>query len=233
MPTKVKKPLKLSAWSYSRLSTYETCPARARYAFIDKHPEVSSKAMERGSKIHSLAAGFVNSTIRTPLPDELKPFKDEFVKARVMKLKAPGSVLVEAKLAFTNTHEVVDWFHEDVWMRVGIDLVLNHETKKLPVLIDIKSGKRNGSHAEQIELYAVAYFLAYPGAEKVDTQLWYVDLGEEEHELFTRERSTELLAKWTKRADKMISDRKYLARPGPACSFCPFASSKRGPCKFG
>ena len=45
-----KNPVK--SWSYSAYALYDQCPAKYRYAKIDKLPEPRSEALERGDRIH-------------------------------------------------------------------------------------------------------------------------------------------------------------------------------------
>ena len=49
----------INRWSHSRLSTYESCPKKAFYRYVKKHPEESHPAAERGIKIHNLAEQYI------------------------------------------------------------------------------------------------------------------------------------------------------------------------------
>ena len=108
---------KITAGSYSRISTYEGCARKARYKFVDRIKEPSNAAMERGSTIHEVAAKYITDGGR--LPKELKLFSEEF-KA----LRAHKHVSVEQQWAFDKDWKKCEW---DDWnfarMRIICDVV--------------------------------------------------------------------------------------------------------------
>ena len=46
---------RITTWSYSRWTTYEDCPARARYKFLDRLPDPSGPGEDRGTALHKAA----------------------------------------------------------------------------------------------------------------------------------------------------------------------------------
>ena len=75
--TKEKYPGLIKAWSFSRLSDYQKCPAMAKFKYLDKivNPDdQKSEALHRGARIHELAEGYLKGTIAR-LPKELKSLK--------------------------------------------------------------------------------------------------------------------------------------------------------------
>ena len=53
----------INRWSHSRLSTYESCPKKAFYRYVRKHPEETHPAAERGIKIHNLAEQYIKGEL--------------------------------------------------------------------------------------------------------------------------------------------------------------------------
>ena len=190
----VKRVDRIKSWSYSRYSTYEKCPALAKYKFIEKRQEPGSTAMDRGSDIHLMAEHAVKGTTppatdfktlsgaeadstrlllkKGQLPNELLRFKDEFSAARKTK-----GVETELMLAFTPQWDACDWRDWNrAWVRIKIDLLLPPTTQTPTVrVIDHKTGRPRDDYGEQLELYAVGAFLRYPQAMVADTRLWYLD----------------------------------------------------------
>jgi hypothetical protein len=227
-----KKVQKITAWSYSRWSQYEECPAKAKYKFLDKLPEPGSPAMERGSAIHQLAEKVVLEK-RSKIPEELVRFAAEFREVR----RAKG-VETELELAYTRDWEPCDWKDWDhAWVRIKIDLLVPIDKGKVLSIVDHKTGRPKPAYAPQLELYALGALLRYPQANSARARLWYLD-----HGIISPERHTEgvypqsavpaLKKKWEQRVIPMLSDKKFAPRPGNYCRWCTFSKAKLGPCRF-
>lgn len=212
------------AWSYSRLKTWEECPAKAKYKFIDRLPEPDSPYAARGSDIHKLAERYLKDDL-DEMPVQLKEV-DEYIEA----LKIPG-VQTEMQIAFDKDWKPTGWFAPNVYCRVVFDAA-NPEPLKVTVT-DHKTGKkREQEHIDQLRLYALASFMYWPEIEEVNAQIIYIDHGERLRMTFTRSTVPELLTYWTTRADKMRSDDVFAATPSPSCKYCHYRKSNGGPCRF-
>ena len=60
---------RITSWSFSRWNVYNTCPAQAKYKFIDKLPEPGSPAMDRGSAIHKGVEQYILGAAAKPPAD--------------------------------------------------------------------------------------------------------------------------------------------------------------------
>ena len=49
----------IDRWSYSRLGTYESCPKKAYYSYVEKIPQEQHPAAQRGTRIHQLAEDYI------------------------------------------------------------------------------------------------------------------------------------------------------------------------------
>ena len=235
MPTKPVQ--RISAWSFSRWSTYATCPAKAKYSILDRIKEPSNKAMERGSAIHELAEHYVQGKM-TKLPDELKLFKKEF---ELLKKSKPQSELSATfKQDWTQT-TWDDW--TGAWVRVKIDVLVPPSKAGVMHVNDYKTGRpKTEGYKEQLELYAIAGFLLYPQATEARTNLWFLDHGkisgaDAEHNptnegVFQRKELPKLIKVWERRVEPMLSDTRFAPKPGPYCTWCYFSKNKAGPCRF-
>ena len=254
MPT--PRAQRITSWSYSRYATYEECPRKARYKFIDRLKEPGSKAMDRGSDIHLLAEHAVKGTAPLPtdlksfapvektravqqlkkkqLPEHLVNFQEEFDAVRKIK-----GVQAELELAFTVDWDPCGWRDWDrAWVRVKIDLLLPPTTKEPVVeVIDHKTGRPRDGYEEQLELSAVAGLLRYPQAEAARARNWYLDHGviapdDPDKGVFPRKQLPKLQKLWVQRTKPMLSDTVFAPNPGPACRWCHFRKSNGGPCEF-
>lgn len=219
----------VTAWSYSRYADYKQCPAKFKYKHLERRPDPGSAAMQRGNVIHTLAENYIKKGGR--IPPELKGVKDE------LKFLRENNATAEEAWGFRNDWEWIGrpgWFGDDVWFRAKTDVRLLYEDNTL-LLGDWKTGKKYYSNEEQIELFALAGYLRFPGMDKVDTRLWYTDADPTDNEIHREYTAAEMEAikkDWTKRVVPLFKDRKFAPTPNDKCGWCPFSKAKGGPCKF-
>jgi hypothetical protein len=221
-------PNAVTAWSYSRLAQWETCPAQFKYKHLDKLKEEQSAAMARGDKIHKAAAVYVTSPATTR-PTELSKFSQLIDELRDM----PADIrVVEQQWGFNKNWRPTGWFGKDTWLRVILDAGVVYPDGTADV-VDFKTGKKYGTNADQMELFALATFCRYPHLNHVTTRLWYLDSGDEEVAEFEQSDRTEMQQKWEARVTPLFADTVFAPRPNEKCLWCAFARSKNGPCRFG
>lgn len=237
------------AWSWSRLQTYEQCPAKAKYSYLDKIEEPKNNAMLRGSAIHKMAEDYVNKGGR--LKDELKLYKKFFDEVRLLKKRKDVEIFTELQNALTDKWGPTTWFGKDAWLRVIVDLAILLKAERKLRLVDHKTGKVNLDGAVQLELYAVWGFLTYPDVDVIDGELWFLDqlpgsrhvvrfyrngppkgLEAIEGVVVNPNSHKKLIAKWEKRATPLLKDTKFAPRANDKCRWCYFSKAKDGPCKY-
>ena len=109
------------AWSYSRLSDYESCPKMFEAKNITKTVKfVGNAATERGKKLHkALERDVIRVGHGRPFISQellhVKPIIEGFVKLH-------PQIATEQQLAFKVDLGVCDWFDKDVWLRAIIDV---------------------------------------------------------------------------------------------------------------
>lgn len=236
-----RKPLqRITAWSFSRYSTYIICPLQAFFKYTKKIQGPTNDAMSRGKKIHKDAELYCLGE-KKRLPKSLALFDVEFKELRKLAKKRVLQVEEQCQFAFTKSWEPCEWFSRDAWLRVMFDaMYVDGDTL---VIIDHKTGKIRPQHKDQLELYAVAGFIIGPEhITKVRADLWYLDQGEivpdpDNPREYTRADAEKLRKEWVKRTKKMLADTTFKPSPGALCRWCYFGKSgvaKGGPglCKF-
>ena len=219
---------KITQWSYSRWKTYTSCPRKAKYCYIDRLPQPSSPAMDRGTAIHKMAEDFLRGTHKAA-KKELRHFKAEFTQMRVMGAKP------ELEMAFSKTWKPTGWFDAETWVRIKVDALAVRQTGQghhEVLVIDFKTGKKYDDHNEQLSLYALGGMLANDLADKVRTQLWYLDSGEVLEDSYNYSQLEALKSQWIRQTKPMLSDTKFAPLPSRSCLWCPFSKAKGGPCEF-
>lgn len=227
-----KKVKMFTAWSYSRLSDYESCPLMAKLKYLDKLSEPLNKAMERGSRIHKEAEYYVKGKLKK-LPGSLELFDVEFEELR--KLYMTRKVRTELEIGLDDTFTECGWFGEDTWVRVKADVL--YEGDDVWTIIDHKTGKVQDSHKDQLSLYALGAFAMAPdGMENVEAELWYLDEGEVVKTCYSIGDVPKLKKEWTRRSKQMMSAKVFQPKQCYKCKWCPFSHSSNsehaGLCKY-
>ncbi len=228
---------KIVAWSYSRLSCYESCPLQFKYRNIDKLPEPKAAPMIRGIKIHNQAAKYLSGETKI-FPPSCENFRELFND--LLEL----TPIVEQKWAFDKNWKSVRYFHPTVKLRVTLDVGLNYKDGTAEV-IDHKTGKfypDNTDYKDQGVLFGGAMIKKFPEIHHVTTRLWFLDSGDEVIEEYGREEILELLADLEERAEIMLNATYFPPKPSWKCGGvtkegkvwgCHWRASNNGPCKFG
>lgn len=217
----------VTAWSISRLNTYEQCPFKFKLTVVEGIKEPGSAAMDRGAEIHKHAELYLKNETKV-VPDSCKLLALEFEEIKDLGAKS------ELEITFTKDWQPCGWFDKEAWLRLKLDaLVLDGDTIRL---IDFKTGKNKGGYEDQLEIYALAALVMYPDIKHVAAELWYLDSGEvigTSHGAYTHEMLDELKHKWAERVSPMFHDEIWAARPNKFCNWCFFRKSNNGPCEWG
>tara|TARA_R110002012_G_scaffold21114_3_gene74268 strand:- start:818 stop:1567 length:750 start_codon:yes stop_codon:yes gene_type:complete len=223
----------VASWSYSALKVFEECPYRTYLARVQKIPDPSGPAAERGTLIHEQAEDFVSGAL-TKFPTSLSKFNDEFDQLRT--LYNEGSVELEGEWAFTTDWQITGWKSNDCWARIKLDALVN-ENETSARVIDYKTGRKFGNemaHSQQCLLYAIATFMRYPNLEFLNTELWYLDHGETTTHSYTREEALLFLPSIHKRAVKMTTSTNFQPRPSKYnCKWCNYKKGDTPACEWG
>lgn len=216
----------VTAWSFSRLNTYEQCPFKFKLTVVDGIREPGSPAMDRGAEIHKQGELYLKGQVKD-IPEPYKLLALEMEEMRDLMAKS------ELEVTFTKDWGVTGWFDKDAWCRIKIDaLALDHDTIRI---IDFKTGKNRGGHESQLELYAIAALNLYPDIKHITAELWFLDTGEivaTSHGAYTHDMLPALKKKWEARVLPMFEDSIWPARPNQYCGFCFARKSNGGPCEY-
>lgn len=225
----------LTAWSYSRWADHTRCPLFFKEKYIAKSiPDHTSPAMQRGNDIHKGIAAWLEGKAEG-CPREA--FQNPRAEALLLEMKQMPSdvIVVEQQWGFTANWRSTGWFAKDTWLRVILDVGLVYDDKTAEA-IDFKTGKRYGTNADQMELFALGVMCQWLPVTNVTTRLIYLDeKGKdiEDIEEFPATHKQRLIDKWTKKVEPMFTDQVYAPRPNDKCRFCPLAKSAGGKCAFG
>lgn len=209
-------------WSYSKLSTYETCPAKYKYRHIDGMRDPPTPSMQRGTMLHRLCESVLNEP-SAPIPEDLSLVVEHLQRLRTHGAQAEKVWRLDAAWSPVPASG---------WIKGIVDV---HFLKDDELHIyDFKSGHRNTKHKGQLELYALLGLVLYPQAQTAEVGAIYLDAGKVGYvRTITRAEADAARPLWTARAQKMLTDAELQPTPGSHCYRCNFADRNGGPCEAG
>lgn len=217
----------VTTWSYSAYALYEECPAKYKYAKIDKLPDPAGKAMLRGREVHKAVENYLKNP-KGPMPMVAEKFS-----WLLSELAQAPKLLVEQQWAFNRQWGPARWFKDNTtWLRSVVDAGVIYDDHVVEI-VDWKTGKLYDTNEDQMELFALTAMVRYKETPLVITRLAYLDDGREvvvEHKASDREA---LKKKWEQKVVPMFTDTTWAPKPSDRCKWCNFSRSKGGPCRFG
>lgn len=229
----------LRHWSFSMLMKYEACPMRVKLQYIEHMPEPPrppDNPLERGNREHKRLELFVGGDTTQMSQAEGK------CTAHFLPLLEHAQLLRECGQATTEA----DWFFDENWNPCTkdqrrqwskIDLSVFSEAEGRVVSVDYKTGRsgyKTVEHVQQNQLYAAHTACKYPWADRIDTELWYLDEGWVRTATYSREEALKFVGRFERRAERIFADKFF--RPNPnreTCRYCPFGPRGTGVCPVG
>ena len=216
------------AWSYSRLKNFETCAKRHYHLDIAKDvQQPPSEHLEWGDLVHKSAAAYLGKGLELPpgMP-RLKLWSDRVLKARDT---LGAKLLVEQKLAITESLKPCAYFDSDCWLRTVVDVLAL--APPVAMLMDWKTGRRT-EDAVQLALSAAVVFAHYPEVKKVRTEFIWLKEGDDKssREDFIRADMHQLWHALHPRLyalKRAYADNEFLPTHNSLCKYwCPVKSCK-------
>jgi hypothetical protein len=214
------------AWSYTALTSFETCPRRHYLTRVTKTiVEKQSEQIVWGNTVHKALELRLKGEAGLPaVLSHMEPTVQNI-------LSRPGNRLVEERLTINASFAPVSWRASDAWCRCVIDVgLLGTETA---FLADWKTGKRKPD-SDQLKLFAGVAFSTYPYLQNVTTAFIWTKENKLDADSFTREQVPEIWAEFIPRVDRLvmaIAEDKWPPRPSGLCGqWCPVTKKH---CEFG
>lgn len=206
------------AWSYTALTSFETCPKRyylTRIAKKVKEPE--TEATKWGNAVHEALEYRVKEG--RPLPQGMEQW--EPLVQRIIS-KQDAEVTAEQQLCLDANLEPTSWFSKTAWLRGIIDVSVKRGNKVF--VADWKTGKVKVD-SDQLKLFAALVFHHCPDVNEVITAFIWLKEGRITHDKFTREQLPEIWQSFMPRVQRIeiaIEKDKWPARPSGLCrNYCP------------
>lgn len=207
-----------NAWSFSSLTSYETCPHRYyRERVVKDVKDKESEAMRWGNEVHEALENRVKNGIA--LPKSMQQW--EPLVARL--LSRNGRSIAEQQLCLNEQMIATDWFGKDAWCRGIVDYTLLDGEKA--IALDWKTGKVKNDH-DQLTLFAALILHHYPEVNEVHTgYVWLAHGNKITTKIFLRSDLPDIWAEWlprVRRLDIAFEEDKWEKKPSGLCrAWCP------------
>lgn len=238
--------LALINMSYSRLDTYDMCPSKYWFTYIQKEERVFGPAATLGNILHSVLEDHVGDELDyDQMLKTMHVHRESFDPDHEVgkELMTAGQVMLGE---FIDRHEdeAFDIIGKELefslvigsaLVRGFIDLVIRDSNGVIKI-IDYKSGKyevaeKNIADNLQIGIYALAAAGMFPG-EPVYAELYYLRSGRRKGHLFSTQDLERVYDDVLEKINHIINDRNFAATQQRwPCSFCDFR--KTGACRTG
>jgi len=209
--------------SYSSIATYKGCPARFKYSRIDRLPDPSGPAAERGTRIHADAEAFFSEGSLPILSEELEPWRP------VMQDLSSRGARPEVKFSLDKNLDPCEW--EAGALRGVIDLTWTEGDTAY--VIDWKTG-RVRDYSDQLKMYSLALLASKPNLHDVKAHVVYIDHHPRTSTPIRMRRADldEAKAKAKADIDRIETDKIFAPNPSPNCRWCAFRKDAGGPCRW-
>ncbi len=219
-------------YSYSRLATFKKCPAKFKFAYIDKVdvPFIPSPAMERGTAIHDSLEQFMQGH-----SDQLHADIHEHYGQFFFGLRETfhGKIFPEHKWGLSWECVPCAYDAPNVMIRGYMDLKFVPEDDNVQVY-EYKTGRVYPEHSHQQWLYGVVALQEHPLVDGVDSTIIYLDQKQNKKIYYPQMMMPEYLPalmRDIKEVEEHPID-EFIPVPQFTCKWCQFSKDNGGPCKF-
>lgn len=218
------------SWSYSAMSTFETCPRQYHGKYITKEaPFVQNAAAKWGDDVHKALEEAIK--VGRPLPSNMTQYQSflDAVRNRASAIK--GQLIAEQPVALSRDLKQMSWFTKKtaavkVWFRLKVDVAMI--AGAYAELYDWKTGKMKDD-PDQLHLYALVAFILYPQVEVVRAgYIWLKDGVVSPPVTYRREQFADMLQYWVDKYEvlkRAVEVDDFPAKPSGLChGWCPVKS---------
>lgn len=208
----------MTAWSFSRLKTFEQCPKKFNHLYILKDvQDKETDAILYGNEVHKAAEEYIRDG--KPIPKKFSYMQKVLDRLRQFK----GDKHCELKLAVSEDYTPVEFFAPDVWYRGIVDLLIVDGNRAH--MVDYKTGK-NARYADttQLDAMAAAVFSHFPEVEVIKSALLFVVSKELIKKTHKRELVKSYWNVFEPKLDRLVTAEEtgvWNAVSGPLCRYCP------------
>ena len=207
-------------YSYSALATYKQCPAKYKYAYVDKLPRGDRhEAAVRGDDIHQSIEDYIAGN-RDDVHIDIVQHLGFFEQLRDL------GALPETKFAVDRNWQPCDYDSDQRLLRGKIDIELPQVA-----LYELKTGKEYPEHVSQMQLYGLVKLIEWE-TDNIDVIIFYLDSGKYKSISYKKDMVGSYKYFWDLQIEELEKDQSWMTNPTYLCRWCPYGKEKGGPCPF-
>ena len=206
--------------SFSRLSTFESCPQKFDYLYLSKTVKDSDNEFTLyGTRVHEALEKYGKAggeAPEAPLQDDVKKFTP--LVDRI--LRQTGTHHFEYQLAINADKQPCDWFAGDVWIRGIADVLVVDGVRAW--CIDWKTGKPK-PNPTQLQLFAALIFIHFPEVQEIRTSFVWLNHDDTTNSTFTKAMAPHLwlaLEPRFRRVQDTVDLGVFQTKPSGLCRYC-------------
>ena len=221
-------------FSYSSLATFKQCPAKFKFAYIEKAeaPDLPpSPALERGSAIHNSVEDYLLRKNEMLHPEIHKDWGQYLHGIR----EGGGQILPEFKWGINWEWKPCGYDDPLCMLHGFIDLLVIPEDPAAPLdIYEWKTGKRYDEHPMQLNMYSCAMMVHHPDRESVDGMIVYFDGHPHWNIKYPQIMQQDYVSTIRRRINQVVDEKRFPAKPSFKCRWCKFSRiNNGGPCSVG
>lgn len=222
---------KLMPLSFSRLSTFESCPQKFDYLYVSKTiRDQDNEFTIYGTRVHDALEKYGKSQKGSVVAEAIISLADltddvkKFAPLVDRILAQPGEHYFEQQLAINKERSPCDWFAGDVWIRGIADVLVVDGNRAW--CIDWKTGKPK-NNPTQLQLFSALIFAHYPNVLKVHTSFIWLNHDDVTNATYERRYNdavwNALYPRFAK-VQETVDLGVFQAKPSGLCRYCPARS---------
>jgi len=229
--------LKYAPYSYSKISSFEQCPLKFKFQYIDKiNLLTENKHLEKGVRIHQIIE-FYNPWNKT-LPEfnykllneeeqkEIELIAQKFCNSDLGKKYLLNDYQIGHEIEFGLDYKLnpINYYNQNQCMLRGkIDFLIKENDKI--IIVDWKTGKvpnQKYISNHQTMLYAIWCFKMFNDINTIQAHYVYVEHNEIIAFIFTKEMLKNYTKTYGSKIKSIETEKEFNKKIGPLCDYCDY-----------
>lgn len=212
------------AMSFSRLNTFEQCPAKFDYLYVSKVvKDEMNEASAYGDRVHKALQAYGEGKLQAEkMTLEQKQIIERWGGIVDKLLSATkGRVMFEHRMTIDFDKEKVDWFAKDAYIRAIADLlIIDGDTA---YCFDYKTGKESDDDT-QLKMFAGVVMFVFPQVQRVKTAYIWLKTNKITTAIYDRVMAMKAWDTIETRINDVYDTVElgfFVTRPSGLCGWCP------------
>jgi len=211
------------ALSFSRLNTFEQCPAKFDYLYISKVvKDEFNEASDYGNRVHKTLEQYGRGQLNMgELSLEQRQTIERWGGLVDKLMDKPGVKMFEKQMCIGKDLQKLDWFSKQAYIRAIADLLI--VDGKTAYCFDYKTGKVKEDDT-QLKMFAAVVMQLYPEVDTVKTAYIWLMHDKITPSTYSRDYLSELWESINARTNEVFETVElgfYEAKPSGLCPWCP------------